>query len=652
MFSERFSSMNISRRLIVLVTSVTLIMTLIGGIVVWELNVAANTTRALNQDISKGVMLNKLSTLVREGFVDSANNVLRGSIIWNEANVAMAQTEQQFTHLWSTYLQALSPEQAKTIKAEFDTPLKQLNTAFSEILTLGETQSRGELELFVLNDLNYLVNPFLSTLNARVQTQQQLSDANFIAFNQTNTSFLYTNIFLTLFGVLITSSLGFAILKSITAPIQQVMTTVNAVAVGDYEARSNLEGHDEISELSLALDQMLNERVNALVSKEKENDQLNDSIIRLLEAVSQLSDKDLTVTVPVGEDVTGPIADAMNLVASETADVLINIRDIASRVEHSANHIKLQGDKVAEMAANERNIVHQTIERLDSASKTMTVIAKLCQSCNQVAGKASDTTQEAYDVVQSSLTGMNEIRETISETEKRIKRLGERSQEISGIVDLINNIAERTNVLALNASMQAAAAGEAGRGFAVVADEVQRLAESSRNATGQISTLVSNIQTETAETMDTMNQTITLVVTGSDRAELAGQQMQATQQTTHELVESVAQIANRSLKQVKLNEILIKKADDIKRSTEKTDHQVQQQRSQTTNLVDYASRLINSVKVFKLPNNGLAINPNQNQQPNQASPQQAPQQSPQQAEQGPRQGQGQGQGRPDHFDAA
>jgi len=608
MFSELFSSVNIGRRLVILVTSVTLIMTIIGGIVVWELNVAANTTRALNQDVSRGVTLNKLSTMVREGFVDTANNVLRGSVIWNEANSSIAESQQRFNTLWGQYLQTLTPEQAQIIKNEFKTPLLQLNNAFTEILLLGETQSRGQLELFVLNDLNYLVNPFLNALNTRVQTQHQLSDANFSAFTKTNTTFLYANILLTLLGVMITALLGLAILKSITTPVRQVMSTVKAIAEGDYEARTQLTGSDEISELSKALDQMLDERLNALVSKEKENDRLNDSIIRLLEAVSTLSDKDLTVTVPVSEDITGPIADAMNLVASETAYVLMDIREVASRVELSANNIKRQGDKVAEMAANERQIVQQTIERLDAASKTMTVIAKLCQTCNKVAGRASSTTQEAYDVVQSSLTGMNEIRDTISETEKRIKRLGERSQEISGIVDIINGIAERTNVLALNASMHAAAAGEAGRGFALVADEVQRLAESSRDATGQISTLVSNIQTETAETMDTMNQTITLVVAGSKRAEQAGEQMQATQQTTHELVESVAQIANRSLKQVKLNEILIKKADEIKRSTEKTDHQVQQQRSQTTNLVDYASRLINSVKVFKLPNEDISTN--------------------------------------------
>lgn len=601
MFSRQFSSMHIGRRLVILVTSTTLILTLLGGIVVWELNVAAKTTLALNQDISKGVTLNKLSTVLREGFVDTANSVLRGSTIWNEANVHIAQSKETFGVLWAEYRQSLTPSEAQAIDAKFATPLQQLETAFTEILILGEAQSRSELELFVLNDLDYLTAPFLNALSDQVQTQHKLSNANFSAFNETSTAFLYTNILLTVLGALITALLGIAILKSITTPIKKVMATVSAVSVGNYGARTEMSGNDEISELSLALDKMLDDRVNTLVSKEKENEQLNDSIIRLLEAVSVLSDKDLTVTVPVSEDVTGPIADAMNLVASETAHVLINIRDIAARVEHSANNIKLQGDRVAEMAANERTIVHQTIERLDAASKTMTIIAKLCQTCNQVAGKASNTTQEAYDVVQSSLTGMNEIRETISKTEKRIKRLGERSQEISGIVDIINNIAERTNVLALNASMHAAAAGEAGRGFAVVADEVQRLAESSRNATAQISTLVSNIQTETAETMDTMNQTITLVVTGSERAEVAGAQMQATQETTHELVESVAQIANRSLKQVKLNELLIKKADDIKASTEKTDHQVQQQRSQTTNLVEYASHLINSVKIFKLP---------------------------------------------------
>jgi methyl-accepting chemotaxis protein len=202
--------------------------------------------------------------------------------------------------------------------------------------------------------------------------------------------------------------------------------------------------------------------------------------------------------------------------------------------------------------------------------------------------------------VNGTVQGMESIRETISETEKRIKRLGERSQEITGIVNLINTISERTHVLALNASMQAAVAGEAGRGFAVVAEEVQRLAESSRNATQQIGTLVGNIQLETNETIATVNKTIGQVVSGSEQAQKAGEQMRVTQQITGELVAQVQRIASASVTQKAAAEGLLKSVESIGHSTEKTAQQIQTQNQETETLLESARRLVESVNVFKL----------------------------------------------------
>jgi methyl-accepting chemotaxis protein len=168
-------------------------------------------------------------------------------------------------------------------------------------------------------------------------------------------------------------------------------------------------------------------------------------------------------------------------------------------------------------------------------------------------------------------------------------------------VNLINSIAERTHILALNASMHAASAGEAGRGFAVVADEVQRLAENARQATEQIASLVRNIQTETADTVTTMNTVITQVVEGSRLAEQAGTQMRETQQTTAELVDSVRRIAEGSQSQAELNNALRNRAGQIMESTLKTNQQLEEQGIQTSKLLDYASRLVQAVRVFRLP---------------------------------------------------
>ena len=374
----------------------------------------------------------------------------------------------------------------------------------------------------------------------------------------------------------------------------KIVDVCNQVADGELKEIEVEASGDEVEETLVAMKNMVGKL-------ETENVNLNDSVIDLLEAVSNMSDRDLTVKVPVAADVTGPVADAMNMMASEIARVLGDIREIAQQVAEAATLVQEQGGKVTSLAASERRIVEDTMVKLDHASKSMSQVAKLAIACNETAAKASLSTQDALETVTKTANGMNDIRETIAETEKRIKRLGERSQEINGVVEIINNIAERTHVLALNASMQAAAAGDAGRGFAVVADEVQRLAESSRQSTSEIAGLVRNIQAETAETMATMNRSIAQVVEGTELAQAAGGQMEATQKTTSELANAVEQIARQSLAQSKVSDSLRDQAAQVQTSTEETSVELEQQSSQTANLVDYSRRLVDSVNVFKLP---------------------------------------------------
>jgi methyl-accepting chemotaxis protein len=236
----------------------------------------------------------------------------------------------------------------------------------------------------------------------------------------------------------------------------------------------------------------------------------------------------------------------------------------------------------------------------------MTQVAELAAASNRAAEQATTSTTTALGSVNETVRGMEGIRESIAEAEKRIKRLGERSQEITGIVNLINTIAERTHVLALNASMQAAAAGDAGRGFAVVAEEVQRLAESSRQATQQIAQLVSNIQIETADTINTVNRTISQVVTGSELASKSGAQMRETQQSTASLVELVKRITSSAQVQMKIATELRNRVHQIGASTEKTAAEILLQSEATADLSKSADRLVESVRVFKLPTTSRA----------------------------------------------
>ncbi len=380
-----------------------------------------------------------------------------------------------------------------------------------------------------------------------------------------------------------------------------LMSTLKNVLDGQQDTRTGLGDGDPIGAVGTTLDAILDEIVNIEQRSKQENEALNNAVVKLLHGVYKLSQKDLTARVDVNEDATAPIADSLNILADEIAQVLQGVRTMSDDISHSCQSVKNHSDKALELANKESIEVDLANAELLSAAEAMRQIAELAQTCNKAADDATNTTSKAKETVLGTVEGINTIRETIRETEKRIKRLGERSQEISSVVSLINSIAERTHILALNASMHAASAGEAGRGFAVVADEVQRLAENSREATAQIASLVNNIQTETSDAVTTMNSAISEVVAGTQLAGKAGEQMQETMQQTNNLVEMVQQIAGSSMQQAKTTTAITERAKVIKESTEKTNTELHEQSANADKLVNYSALLVEAVRVFKLP---------------------------------------------------
>jgi methyl-accepting chemotaxis protein len=577
------------------------ILVAIGLIAYFGMNRIGGAVSQLNQSVAEQANLGRLGETLRADLLAVVNGVARGASTWEQGNAALPLAKANFEKGWRAYLDSLSGDEQKRLEAAFKVPLDGIHEAFAEAEKLLAARDRGRLNLFVSNDLDELINPFFKTLLAGTTQSEERAAQDLKTAQSTSNTFTVLIAVIALLGLVVAFGLGTATYRAIMNPLNRIMMTVKQIGEGNYESRTSLTGGDELSELGQAFDQMLNERVNALVQAERENEQLNDSIISLLQAVSQLSQRDLTVKVPVTEDVTGPVADALNLLTSETANVLQGVTQISEQVAAASDTVKAQSDTVIAVADTERRAVEQTATDLAAAAKTMQQIAQLAQTCNAAAETAIKTTQTALQTVTSTVSGINSTRDTIRETEKRIKRLGERSQEISGVVNLINTIAERTHILALNASMHAASAGEAGRGFAVVAGEVQRLAENAREATSQIATLVSNIQIETADTVNAMNAAISQVVDGSRLAEQAGDQMKRTQETTTELVVAVQQIASRSQEQARVSNELLDRAQQIQQSTRQTSQQLQEQTVQTTNLVEYARSLLNSVRVFRLP---------------------------------------------------
>ncbi len=401
--------------------------------------------------------------------------------------------------------------------------------------------------------------------------------------------------------LLVGVTIAYLIVHNITGTVKGLQGSVERVRQGDFNALQAIDAKDEVGDLGRTVNQLLQERIVAQKKAEAENEGLNNSVVSILQAVYQLSQRDLTAKAPVTEDIIGTVSDSINALTDETTRVLHDVTRIANQVESASGKVKVQADLVSKTSDDERARVGEMIKSLGESSASATQMATLADQSNTSAAQATHATNTALDTVNGTVKGMESIRETIAETEKRIKRLGERSQEITGIVNLINTISERTHVLALNASMQAAVAGEAGRGFAVVAEEVQRLAESSRNATQQIGTLVSNIQLETNETINTVNRTITQVVQGSEQAQKAGEQMRVTQGITAQLVAQVQRIADGSNAQKQASEQLLLSVQQIGQTNDRTAAQIGVQNLETDSLLASARRLVESVNVFKLP---------------------------------------------------
>ena len=394
--------------------------------------------------------------------------------------------------------------------------------------------------------------------------------------------------------------LAFFTLRNVTGTVKSLQIAVDKVRSGDASALESIESQDEVGDLGRTVNTLLTDRLAAQQKAEKENETLNNSVIGLLQTVFQLGNRDLTARAEVTEDIIGTVSSSINQLSDETSRTLLEVQDIADQVRKTSESVRVQSVMVEETARAEREALQLMSQDLTQATDQLNEVAKLTDQSNKAAEKATLATQAALSAVDGTVRGIDQLRDSISDMEKRFKRLGERSQEISTAVQLVNTISERTHVLALNASMQAATAGEAGRGFAVVAEEVQRLSDSSRQATAQISQLVGNIQAETNETLFTVNRLIGEVVKQSELAQNAGVQMNQSQVTTAQLVSLVKQIAAFSEQQAKLANSLQQSVQEINQGTEQTSSAIAEQSASTQTLADFSRRLTQAVGQFKL----------------------------------------------------
>jgi len=603
-----FRNIRISAQILVLTTVSVVAVLALGLLGVRSLTQAADSVYRLDRLVNAQVELGRVSETVRSGLERTVNDVFAGATTWEDAARRMGEQRVAFERAWRAAVRSL--EESESGNAQSSQSMQKavlgVRGAFSDLEGILEARDRNRLYLYFINDFGDLTAPLFATLkssqeNAIAASRQQLAEAE-----GTSQKFATFGLAGTAAGVVLLALLSTFVFRSISGRVHRIADTVQRVSAGDFAARTGLDTREELGQLAQAFDSLLDERVAAEARLREENDKLNDAVIGLLGSVARLAQRDLTSRATVTEDATGPVADALNLLADETAKVLGQVVGTAHEVAASSNVVKRQSDTVMAVSVKEHDEVEKATQQLAHASDAMLRIAKLAKASSDAADKAIQATAKAEETVFSTVDGITGVRDTIRETEKRIKRLGERSQEITGVVNLINSIAERTHILALNASMHAASAGEAGRGFAVVADEVQRLAQSARDATAQIAALVSSIQTETADTVATMNEAISKVVAGTQMAEQAGAEMRNTRNSTSELVKMVQVIAKDSQSQAAVTHRLRESAEGIRHSTEESFRQLQEQMTHTERLVDLARALLDAVSVFTLPASAVA----------------------------------------------
>ncbi|MCC4607519.1 methyl-accepting chemotaxis protein [Xanthomonas campestris] len=331
------------------------------------------------------------------------------------------------------------------------------------------------------------------------------------------------------------------------------------------------------------------------------NSRNQQAIMRLLDEISSLGEGDLTVKASVTEDMTGAIADAINYAVDELRHLVTTINDTSAKVAVSTQETQATAMQLAEAAGQQANQITTASERISEIAASIEQVSRNSTESAEVAQRSVVIAAEGAGVVRETIQGMDQIRDQIQETSKRIKRLGESSQEIGSIVELINDISEQTNILALNAAVQAASAGEAGRGFAVVADEVQRLAERTSSATRRIEGLVQTIQADTNEAVSSMEQTTSEVVSGARLAEDAGTALTEIERVSNALNNLIKNISIAAHQQSAAATDITQTMGVIRQITSQTSQGAEQTAESIGNLAELAADLRRSVADFKLP---------------------------------------------------
>jgi len=407
-----------------------------------------------------------------------------------------------------------------------------------------------------------------------------------------------------LLGVLL---VNYFVRRRILDRVQGLVDVCRKNATGDHSVRALVIGDDEFAMLAMSLNTLLDNQgftlggTAAPASSSSDAAALQAQIEKLLQEVSAVGDGDLRVQAEVTPDTLGVLADSFNYMIEELAKVVGRVQATAMQVTNATRRILDRSDELAQASSTQVEQISQTTEAVEALAIFIQNVARNAQLSAEAAQDALHNADTGQQAVRQSIDGMMVIRENVQETSKKIKRLGERSNEIGEIVRIIEDIADQTNLLALNAAIQSAMAGEHGRGFAVVADEIRLLAERSTESTKRIATLVKSIQGDTFEAVVAMEDSTQEVVKGSQLADEVGRALNSIYTAVERQAQMIETIAHAANEQAQVSENVAVAMGQISEITSQTNVGTQEAAMSVSYLAELADQLRASVSTFRLP---------------------------------------------------
>jgi twitching motility protein PilJ len=391
--------------------------------------------------------------------------------------------------------------------------------------------------------------------------------------------------------------------SKVVKPTEKLAEFSERIAAGDYRAHAEISSQDDFGFIAENFNRS-SEKLAKAMSNQEAQESLQRSVTEFLSTVSQIARGDLTLRGKVTNDALGNVVDSVNYMLDNMTKVLERIRKNALDVAGNANEILISAEQMASGATQQDQEITNTSSAVEELTVSMKQVSNNAEASAEAARRALDAAEQGNRAVRDTLEGMQRIRASVQATAKKIKSLGDRSLEISEIINVINDITEQTNLLALNAAIEAARAGEAGRGFAVVADEVRKLAEHSRTATKDIAALIKAIQAETNEAVVVMEEGTKEVEVGARLADQAGKALEAISSVVRQSAELVQEISLASKQQVRGTEGVANAMQIISNITRQTSQGARQTARTVEHMVKLSEQLNEALSQFRFAGAG------------------------------------------------